>query len=159
MNIQTIFVLQIIADFLFCLVIVFLLARLRKSFDKTKPPVVDDNLLLELQTLITRSQSDSERFLADLDESCRRFQQLAVSLESSGKRVASLLEEIDLRLEQVSIQKQHRPVYAGDKDYTAIARLLGRDLSVEEIAERTGIPSGEISLVADLEKIKKTESS
>ena len=159
MSIPTIFALQVIADFIFCLVIVFLLARLRKSFDRGKGPAIDQELFLRLQNLINQSQGDSERFLGSLDENCRRFEKLALSLETREKQLAALLQEIDLKMGQSPCPaKRSGPDAAGDKDYVSIAGLLRRGLSVEEIAERTGVPLGEISLIVDLEALKKSES-
>ncbi|MHB8090666.1 MAG: hypothetical protein ACYDH8_03535 [Syntrophales bacterium] len=157
MSIPTIFALQIIADLIFCLIIVFLLARLRKSFDREKSPAIDQELFLKLQNLINQSQGDSERFLGSLDENCRRFEKLALSLEAREKQLAALLKEIDLKIGQSEPPKRNNPEAAGDRDYTSISGLLKRGLSVEEIAERTGVPSGEISLIVDLETLKKSE--
>jgi hypothetical protein len=157
MKIQTIVALQIIADFIFCLVIVFLLARLRRSLDKERAPSVGPGLLLDLQKLINQSQSESERFLESLDASCRRFNQLALDLEIREKQMAQLLKEIDLKTEEFDARSPGRFISSGDRDYLHISDLLRRGLSVEEIAERTGVPSGEILLIAELEKLKKTD--
>jgi hypothetical protein len=157
MSVQSIFVLQIIADLIFVLVIFFLLARLRKSFDENQPNVIDQDMFLKLQDLIGQSQRDSERFLENLDASCQRFNRLALSLESREKRLVSLLEDIDLKREKVHDQMRNHSSSSDDRNYASIAEFQRRGLSVEEIAGRTGVPPGEIALILELEKLKKRE--
>jgi hypothetical protein len=158
MNIQTIFILQIIADFVFCIVIVFLLARLRKSLDRSENHVIDQELFVKLQDLIIRSKSDSDRFLENLDESCRRFNNLAVGLESREKRLAELFADIDRKSERVSLPESKQAFVEGDRNYASIAEMLRDGFSIEDVALRTGAPAGEIALVADLEKLRDKES-
>ncbi len=158
MNIQTIFVIQIIADFVFCVVIVFLLARLRKSLGRSENHVVDQELFVKLQDLIIQSKSDSERFLENIDESCRRFNKLAVGLESRETRLAELFADIDRKSEKESLKMPKQALVEGDRNYVLIAEMLRDGFSMEDVSLRTGVPAGEIALVADLEKLRDKES-
>jgi hypothetical protein len=147
MNLQSIFVFQIIADFIFCLIIFFLLARLRKFVDQSRPPAIDPELFSRLQDVMSQSRSASEKFLDSLDESCRRLNELAVSLESRANHLAAVLKEADAKIELVAVKR----------DYNTIVGYLQDGLSVEEVAGRTGLPLGEVMLIVDLERLKKKE--
>jgi hypothetical protein len=149
-------VLQIIADLIFCLIIVVLLARLKKSVDKDKKNI-DREAISELQGLISRTQKDSEVFLARLDENFRKFSREALNIEAKEKRLASLLEEIDDKTGPLSNSKRNNVGFSGDKDYESVAEFLRSGLSLEEIARQTNVPSEEIALIGNLEKLKKTE--
>jgi hypothetical protein len=159
MNIQTIFVFQIITDLIFCLIIFFLLARLRGSLDKNKPPVVDPDLFLKLQDLISQSQNDSEKFIEILDESCRRLNDLSIRLENRANNLTALLKEADARAHQFSTGNQESLSTNDNRDYDAISRYLTEGFSAGEIAARTGLPLGEILLIVDLKRLKKGEQS
>jgi hypothetical protein len=147
MNLQSIFVFQIIADFIFCLILFFLLARLRKFVDQSRPPAIDPELFSKFQDVMSQSRSASEKFLDSLDESCRRLNELAVSLESRANHLTAVLKEADAKIELVAVKR----------DYNTIADYLQDGLSAEEVAGRTGLPLGEVMLIVDLERLKKKE--
>jgi len=149
MNLQSLFVFQIIADFIFCLIIFFLLARLRKFVDQSKPPAIDPELFSKLQNVMNQSRGDSEKFLDSLDESVRRLNELAVTLEARANHLAAVLKEADAKIELV----------ADKRDYNTIAGYLREGLSAEEVAGCTGAPLGEIMLIVDLERLKRKEES
>jgi hypothetical protein len=155
MDIQSTLSLQIIADVVLCLAIVFLLLRLRRTINEAKAPVIDEKSLLQFRQLLAESQIDGERLFRTIDESYRKFQELAISLEVREERLRALVEEINRRTEAVDITEHPGDEQACKKKYESIMNFLKEGLPLEEIAARTGITSGEILLIADLEKIKQ----
>ncbi len=157
MNAQVMFVIQIIADLLFCLVVVLLLARLKRSLNRNKTTIVDKERLANLEELISRSQRDSEVFLHKLDESLQKFQQTATKIEAGEGRLKTLLKEID---EKARLLEEDNPAgasYSGRSGdhYQRVVDFLQSGLSIDEIARQTDIPAAEIALISNLEKRKK----
>lgn len=157
MSLQTIFLFQIITDLVFCLIIFFLLVRLRGAIDKNKRPVIDPDLFLDLQNLISRSQNDSERFMESLDESCRKLNELSIRLENRANDLTALLKEVDRKEERLSANTNQYPGNQNKKDQDEIFRYLAEGLSAGEIAGRTGLAVGEIELMINLKRLKNEE--
>lgn len=155
MEIQAIFISQIVADVVLCLAILFLLLRMGRTENKTKSSVIDQNTLLQFKQLFAESRGDADRFLSTLDESYRKYQELATSLEVREGRMRALLEEVNRQTEKFKIAEHVRDEQSPAKKYERILKLLEEGLPLEEIAEQTGITSGEILLIDDLEKIKR----
>ena len=155
MEVQTIFISQIVADVVLCLAILFLLLRMGRTENKTKSPVIDQKSLLQFKQYFTESRGDADRFLGTLDESYRKFQELAASLEIREGRMRVLLEEINRKAEKFETVEHVRDEQSPAKKYECILKLLEEGLPLKEIAEQTGITSGEILLIDDLEKIKR----
>lgn len=155
MDIQAILIFQIIANVVLCGAILFLLLRIERTVNKANAPVTDEKSLLQFQQLLTESRDDADRFSRTLDESYRKFQELAISLEVREERLRSLVEEIKRRTETVEMTEHAGDEQACEKKYEPIMKFLEEGLPLEEIVERTGITSGEILLIDDLEKAKK----
>lgn len=155
MEVQSIFISQIVADAVLCLAILFLSWRMGKSVNETKSPLIDQKSLLQFQQLLTESRGDADRLFSTLDESYRKFHELAMSLESQEGRLRTLVEKINRQTEKFEIAEQVRDQNSPEKKYERILKLLEEGLPVEEIAVQTGVTSGEILLIDDLEKTKK----
>ena len=155
MEVQSIFISQIVADLVLCLAILFLLLRMGRTVNKTKSPVIDQKSLLQFQQLLTESRGDADRLFSTLDESYRKFHELAMSLEVHEGRLRALVEKINRQTEKFEIAEHVRDEQSPEKKYGHILKLLEEGLPLEEIAEQTGITSGEILLIDDLEKAKK----
>jgi hypothetical protein len=155
MDIQSTLIIQIVADVVLCLAIVLLLLRLRKTVNKAKALAVDDKSLLQFRKLLAESQIDGQRLISTIDESYRKFQELAISLEVREERLRVLIEEIKRGTEAVNVKVLPEDEQACKNKYESIMKFLKEGFSLEEIAERTGIASGEILLIADLEKARQ----
>ena len=155
MEVQSVFISQIVADVILCLAILFLSLRMGKNSSETKPPVIDQKSLLQFQQLLTESRGDADRLFSTLDESYRKFHDLAMSLENQEGRLSALVEKINGQTEKFEMAEQVRDEHSSEKKYERILKLLEEGLPVEEIAAQTGVTSGEILLIDDLEKTKK----
>jgi hypothetical protein len=157
MDIQSTLFLQIIADIILCLVIVYLLFRLRGNLNKKEAIVIDDKSLLQFRQLLEESQADGERLFRTIDESYRKFYELAQNLEVHEEKLRALVEEIKGKTETLDLTG-----YTGGHDskeqYEPIIKLLKEGIAFDEIAVRTGITSGEISLIADLERMRQMKN-
>jgi hypothetical protein len=155
MEVQSILISQIVADVVLCLAILFLLLRMGRIVNRTKSPVIDKESLLQFQQLLNESRGDVDRLFGTLDESYRKFNELAMSLEVQEGRLRDLVEKINRQTEKFEIVDHIRDEEPLEKKYGHILKLLEEGLPLENIAEKTGIASGEILLIADLEKTKK----
>jgi hypothetical protein len=157
MDIQYTIFIQIIADVVLGLAIVLLLLRLRRTVNITKAPVIDERFLVQFRKLLAESQIEGERLFRTIDEGYRKFHELAISLEVREERLRVLVEEIKRRTEAIELTEHPGDEKDCKKKYESIMNFLKEGFSLEEISERTGITSGEILLIADLEKIKQRE--
>lgn len=155
MEVQSVFISQIVADVILCLAILFLSLRMGKNSSETKPPAIDQKSLLQFQQLLTESRGDADRLFSTLDESYRKFHDLAMSLKNQEGRLSALVEKINGQTEKFEMAEQARDEHSPEKKYERILKLLEEGLPVEEIAVQTGVTSGEILLIDDLEKTKK----
>jgi hypothetical protein len=155
MNLQFIMAIQIVADVIFCLIIVILLARLKKSVDNKRISIKDQEVILNLQDLIGQSQKDSELFLDRLNETFQKFSQAAMQIKAKERRLTLLLEEIEKKTTPVSTSDRNRSSASDVKDYDSVVAFIRNGLSFEEISQQTHVPVGEIEFIGNLEKLKK----
>jgi hypothetical protein len=157
MDMQSTLLFQIIADVVLCLAIAFLLMRLPRAINQAKAPVIDEKSFFQFRQLLAESQINGERFFRTIDEGYRKFQELAIGLEIQEEKLRVLVEEIKKITETVDLKEHLGDEKDCKKKYESIMNFLKEGFPLEEIAERTGITSGEIALIVDLEKIKKRE--
>ena len=153
---QALLIFQIVADVFLCLAILFLLMRIGRNIGKAKSPVPAEKYLAELGKLIQESRAEAEHFSRTIDESCIKFRDLADKLETQEAKLAERLQEVHRQQEKCHSQDLAQASDAGNK-YSNIIVLLKTGLTVKEVAQRSGLTEGEVSLIFELEK-KKTES-
>jgi DNA-binding NarL/FixJ family response regulator len=159
MDIQSTLYFQIAADVFLCLSMAALVLYLRKG-SRNKSTVIDGESVRQLRKLLAESQKDAEQFFQSFDECCRTFRALAADLETREKRLSALIEEAKKQQER-SEPGRHDNAEGqnnGNHRYSDILRWLGEGVPVDEIAKRTGTTSGEILLIADLEKARKSSA-
>lgn len=155
MDIQSTIYFQIATDVGLCLSIAVLVFYLRKNAHNDKTAVVDEQSLLQFKELLAGSQKEAERFIRIIDECYRRFKELAIDMEVREERLKVLIEEAKKRMIMSEIPEHARDEQTSKHKYEEIMKCLEEGIPLEEIAERTGITSGEILLIADLEKVRQ----
>jgi hypothetical protein len=154
---QALLIFQIIADVILCIAILFLLMRIGRNIGQAKPLVVDEKYLAELEKLIQGSRAEAEHFSRVMDESCLKFKDLAAHLEAQEAKLAERLQEVN-RLEKCPPPPlDNTPGHDAGNKYGNVIALLKTGITVKEVALRSGLTEGEVSLIFELEK-KKTES-
>ena len=152
---QALLIFQIVADVVLCLAILFLLMRVGRNIGTSKTSVVAEKYLAELGNLIQKSRAEAEHFTRTIDESCIKFNDLALHLEEQERKLAERLQEINRQ--EICHHQDSAPMPDDSNKYTDIRALLNTGLTVKEVAQRSGLTEGEVSLVFELEK-KKTGS-
>ncbi len=150
MDTQSLFIFQIIADGVLCLVILFFLIRLGRNIGKAGTPALEEKHLAEFRKLIQESREETGRFSRTMEESCRKFRDLGAALADGEARLAGLIQEAK-RLQS----PDHRDIAAGDDPYEPILQAFRKGTGVKEIARQSGLTEGEVSLIIDLDNKKR----
>ena len=152
---QTILIFLIIADVVLCIAVLFLLVRIGKNISRPQSPVHDEKHLLEFQRLLGESQDAAAGFFRILDANCNKFKELASELEEKEKTLAALMREAQKNMGEFKLIGGAGAPFSEGR-YDPVMGLLKEGLSTEEIAARSGLPAGEVSLIVELER-KKSE--
>ncbi len=157
MAMQSLLVFQIIADVVLCLAILFLLMRIGRNIGGPNPPGIDAKYLLEFRELIQESRNEAARFTLTMEESYQKFKELALELEEKERSLARLFHEVKGQFEKFETLTGPRDtgVHTG---YDLVLTLLKAGASAKEIAQKSGLTEGEVSLILDLENKRKETS-
>lgn len=156
MDIQDTLYFQIVADVFLCLSMAALVLYLRKINSRNKTAPTDQASVLQFRKLLAESQKDAERFFQTLDECYKTFKELALDLEIREKRLKVLIEEARKQTDVFEIGRQDDDEERDSRrKHAEIMKWLDEGVPLQEIAERTGTTSGEILLIADLEKARR----
>ena len=155
METQTILIFLIIADAVLCIAVLFLLSRIGKHISRPQSPVYDGEHLLEFQRLLDESQDAAAGFFRTLDINCNKFKELASELEERERSLTALIREVQKKSEKFKLIGGGADDPSSEEKHNSVIDLLRAGLSVEEIAARSGLPAGEVSLIIDLERKKR----
>lgn len=151
MDTQTILISLIFADAVLCIAVLFLLARILKNINRPQSPVHDGEQLLEFQRLLGESQDAAAGFFRTLDINCNKFKELASELEEKERSLTALIREVQKKSGEFKLISGDAGDPSSEEKHNSVKELLRAGLSVEEIAARSGLPAGEVSLIIDLE--------
>lgn len=155
MDLPSIVIFQIIADVVLCIAVLFMLLRIGRIISTSHTQAISNENLSAFQKSLDASREDAAHFFHRLDESYTKFKELAMSLEREEERLKALIEEVQghgERFEKMGHAADHQSV---ELTYQRIMRFLDDGLSIEEIAERSGLTAGEVVLISNLESKKK----
>ncbi len=155
MKTQIILVIQIIADVVLCIAVLFLLIRIGRKVASSHTSVMDEKYLLEFKNLLAESHAAAAGFFRTLDANCEKFKELAADLEAKEKSLTALLQEAQRKLENFSRIGIAPDSYFSEQKYDLIMKLLGQGVSEAEMSKRSGLTAGEISLIIDLERKRR----
>jgi hypothetical protein len=158
MDIQSILYFQIVADVVLCAAMVILLWRSGRKGGRKGTPALDEQSLRQFRKLLDESQAAAERFILTIDEGYRKFRELAVDLDKREHRLQSLIEEMNKRTKGPENRVLSDDETGSRARYEATLKYLDEGLPLEEVARRTGLTSGEIVLISELEKIRQVKT-
>jgi len=141
--------LQMVIEVLLCAIIVYYFYRERhrkdeNDFSEEKLKTV----LGSLQRLVAESE--------DLDGKHQRLLKLWDKIERRGGEIEACVDRYEKELR--SFSKTHQPgkesdrMESGANCYERASRLIEKGLSVGEIAQRVGLPQGEVDLIVNLKR-------
>jgi DNA-binding NarL/FixJ family response regulator len=160
MDIQSLLFFQILADFLLCFAIIFLLRQLNKKMVPLPPPspAVSEETMREFRTLLEESQHAANSFLESMEESRSKLREVVQLLDKKEKSCRDIIEQSiaskDPRRNDAHEGKPSLP----DNQFREILEMSRQGLSEQEISRRTGLSEGEVVLILDLERSKKEKA-
>jgi septal ring factor EnvC (AmiA/AmiB activator) len=153
-NPQVFFVIQVVADVVLCIAVVFIITRIsqdlkkRRSFSKT---------MAELKRLIIESQKATAGLLEAMEESKKALRDVSLSIDEKETRLNRLIARAASHIEKLDKTSAGIEEVLPGKKYDEVIRLAGQGFKPAEIAESLGLSEGEIRLIIDLSR-RKSES-
>lgn len=154
MNLQVLFIFQILADIVLCIAIVFILYLVTRESRKKPVRNLDPAILNEFQRVLDASQRSVLNLVKAMDESRKALKEIAFALDERESRLRALMAHYE------SMAQAGRPDSEGaagsEKRYESVPALARQGMTPDEIAGISGLTRGEIDLIIDLDQ-KKNE--
>lgn len=148
MTIEFMLGLQVIADIVLCLAVIFFIRTANREMKK-RSPGVDAETFSEFRKLIEDSRRSTDYLFQALDE----VKEIGYALNEKENRLKTLMEESDAGSEdRKSGDSSH------GKKYEDVMKMAGQGMTEKEMADMLNLTEGEISLILDLHR-KKNENS
>ncbi len=157
MNLQSLFIFQLLADLALCLALVFVLYLITRESKRRNAQTVDPAILKEFKQVLDASQQATAMLLRTMDDSRKALKEIAYSLDDRESRLRALMSQIEERLEPkvtVSGEASATANCGEEKRYADVLVLARQGMDAEEIARICGLPRGEIDLIIDLDRQK-----
>lgn len=146
---MTLLHLQIIVDAVFFAVILILLWQLKRSIAKSQPHA-NGASIQELKKIMAESREFAGEFMTAVEDNKSAIHTLARQLDDKAKRLMALLEEAERSIKKLeSCREKSAPVSTKEK-YDDIIKMIEQGMSLEDVAKKSGVTEGEISLVMEL---------
>jgi len=146
-NPHVFFVIQVVADVVLCLAVVFIIARVNQDLKKRKSFV---KTMAELKRLIEESQKATAGLLEAMEESKKALRDVSLSIDEKEARLNRLIEQASSHIDKLDQTSAGLEEAIPEKRTDAVIRLAGQGFTQAEIAESLGISEGEIRLILDL---------
>ena len=146
-------VMQIVIDLVLFAAVIILLWRLNINI-KNPPLEPLRKMTAELQTLIDESQANAEKFLQAVEQSRLALKEIALELELKEKRVKTLLEKSQQKIENTDGKMVNKAPDFSRNKYSEVTNMISNGYTEEETARATGFTQAEIGLIVDLSRIK-----
>ncbi|HTZ40563.1 MAG TPA: hypothetical protein VMB77_10410 [Syntrophales bacterium] len=153
-NPQIFFAVQVVADVVLCIAVVFIITRVqqdlkkRLSFEKT---------MGALHRLIVESQKTTAGLLEAMEESKKALRDMSLSIDEKEARLNRLIERATTHIDKLDKTSAGIGEVLPGKKYDEVLRLAGQGLPPAEISESLGLSEGEVHLIIDLSR-RRSES-
>ncbi len=148
-NPQVFFAIQVVADVVLCLAVIFILSRVNREL-KGRKSAIDPKAMSELGRLIRESQNATSNLMQAMEESRKALRDVSLSIDEKEDRLKRLMKKasshID-RLDETSAILEEAPP---GKRNGEVIRLADQGFTPGEIADSLGLTEGEVSLILDL---------
>jgi hypothetical protein len=157
MNVELMLGIQIVADVILCIAIVFLLIIVTKEIKKRNSGV-DPTALNEFKSLIEESRRSADYLLQTLDEGRRSLKEVAYALDEKEKRLKFVTEDFPGDPSKMSSYESATNNNDGRwKKYEQVITMAERGFDPKDIAHALNVTEGEINLIVGLNR-KKNEN-
>ncbi len=153
-NPKLFFVIQVVADVVLCIAVVFIITRISQDLKKRRSFV---KTMAELKRLIVESQKTTAGLLEAMQESKKALRDVSLSIDEKEARLNQLIERAASHIEKLDKTSAGIEEVLPGKRYDDVIRLAGKGFAPAEIAESLGLSEGEIRLIIDLSR-RKSES-
>jgi hypothetical protein len=161
MNLQSLFIFQLLADLLLCIALVFVLFLITRESKKRNAQTVDPAIVMEFKRILDASQQATTTLLRTMDDSRKALKEIAYSLDDRENRLRTLMAQVDERLVKKTTIPTDVPAGTDDRlenRYADVLLLARQGVDTDEIARICGLPRGEIDLIIDLDRQKSVSS-
>ena len=153
MTFEFMFGLQIAADVVLFVAIIFLLWVVNKEIHK-KSHTINPETLNQFRKLLEESQTSAEYLMQTIDEGRKSLKELSCSLEEKEKKLQKLADKTDGIVESLECRDTPMDEEAERSNYHRVVDMATRGLSTHDIAKSLHMPEGEVSLILGLDNQK-----
>jgi DNA-directed RNA polymerase specialized sigma24 family protein len=146
-NPKVFFTIQVVADVVLCVAVVFILNKVNKDLRKRHSFV---KTMAELKRLIEGSQKATAGLLEAMEESKKALRDVSLSIDEKEARLNRLIEQASSHIDKLDQTSAGLEEALPEKRTDAVIRLAGQGFTPAEIAESLGLSEGEIRLILDL---------
>jgi DNA-directed RNA polymerase specialized sigma24 family protein len=150
-NPKIFFAIQVVADVVLCVAVVFILNKVNKDLRKRHSFV---KTMAELKRLIEGSQKATAGLLEAMEESKKALRDVSLSIDEKEARLNRLIEQASSHIDKLDQTSAGLEEALPEKRTDAVVRLAGQGFTPAEIAESLGFSEGEIRLILDLARRK-----
>jgi hypothetical protein len=149
LNPQLFFAIQVAADVVLCVAVVFILGRVNREL-KRKPAGIDPGSIAELKRVIEDSQKATTALIGAMEESKRALRDISRSIDEKEARLRDLMEAASARIDKLDEAETGAGQIPRVGQNDEVIRLSGQGFTPAEIAGTLGLTEGEILLILDL---------
>lgn len=146
-NPQVFFAIQVVADVVLCLAVIYILNKVNQDLIKRKSFV---ETLTGLKRRIEESQQTTAGFLDAMEESKKALREISLSIDEKEARLKLLLERATDRIDELDKTGAGLDKALPGDPHVNVICLAGQGFKPAEIAEDLGLPEGEVSLILEL---------
>ena len=150
-NPQVFFFIQVVADVVLCIAVVFIITRINQDLKKRRSFV---KTMAELKRLILESQKATAGLLEAMEESKKALRDVSLSIDEKEARLNRLIERAASHIEKLDKTSAGIEEVLPGKKNDEVLRLAGQGFAPAEIADSLGLSEGEIRLIIDLSRRK-----
>jgi len=153
-NPQVFFFIQVVADVVLCIAVVFIITRINQDLKKRLSFV---KTMSALQRLIVESQKTTAGLLEAMEESKKTLRDMSLSIDEKEARLNRLIERATSHIDKLDKTSAGIEEVLPGKKYDEVIRLAGQGIPPAEISDSLGLSEGEIRLIIDLSR-RRSES-
>jgi DNA-binding NarL/FixJ family response regulator len=148
-NPQVFFAIQVAADVVLCLAVIFILSRVNRELKRRKS-TIDPKAMSELGRLIRESQNATSSLMQAMEESRKALRDVSLSIDDKEARLKRLIEQATSHIDKLDKTSAVLGEALPEKRYDEVIRLAGQGYTSPDIAGSLGLSEGEVSLILDL---------
>ena len=148
-NPQIFFAIQVVADVILCIAVVFIINRIQQDLKKR---MSFERTMAALQRLIVESQKTTAGLLEAMEDSKKALRDMSLSIDEKEARLNRLIERANTHIDKLDRTSAGIGDALPGKKYDEVLRLTGQGLPPAEISQSLGLSEGEVQLIIDVSR-------